>query len=219
MFDFKNCILKITLKSPSWHVLRLQIFVLFYVFFVLFYIFFVLFYVFFIVLCIVCFVLSSVFFVCICVLYEFHRVATQLQLNISYRIKIKTNRKGKRVRISKFLLYFSKLHCTSRQPISIVDLAWCVNHVKPVWWSCLKNCFYISLFLGGMKGVLLTAARHPLLPCMHQWFAVCHKIDEGGKDTPNAKTLAHFLIGFAVSRWWVQEILVNKLITWSEVTQ
>jgi hypothetical protein len=39
-----------------------------------------------VVLCIVCFVSFSVLFVCICVLYYCHRVATQLQLNISYHI-------------------------------------------------------------------------------------------------------------------------------------
>jgi len=41
-----------------------------------------------VVLCIVCFVLFYVLFVCICVLNYCHRVATQLQLNISYHIKI-----------------------------------------------------------------------------------------------------------------------------------
>jgi hypothetical protein len=35
-------------------------------------------------LCIVCFVAYPVLFVCICVLNNCHRVATQLQLNISY---------------------------------------------------------------------------------------------------------------------------------------
>jgi len=39
------------------------------------------------VLCIVCFVTFPVLFVCICVLNNCHRVATQLQLNISYHIK------------------------------------------------------------------------------------------------------------------------------------
>jgi hypothetical protein len=39
-----------------------------------------------VVLCIVCFVSLSVLFVCICVLNYCHRVATQLQLNISYHI-------------------------------------------------------------------------------------------------------------------------------------
>jgi hypothetical protein len=39
------------------------------------------------VLCIVCFVTFPVLFVCICVLNYCHRVATQLQLNISYHIK------------------------------------------------------------------------------------------------------------------------------------
>ena len=38
------------------------------------------------VLCIVCFVSFAVLFVCICVLYYCNRVATQLQLNISYHI-------------------------------------------------------------------------------------------------------------------------------------
>ena len=42
---------------------------------------------FYVVLCIVCFVSFSVLFVCICVLNYYHRVATQLQLNISYHIK------------------------------------------------------------------------------------------------------------------------------------
>jgi hypothetical protein len=37
-----------------------------------------------VVLCIVCFVSFSALFVCICVLNYCHRVATQLQLNISY---------------------------------------------------------------------------------------------------------------------------------------
>jgi hypothetical protein len=54
------------------------IFVLFYVFLCSMY--------FCIVLCIDCFVTFSVLFVCICVLYYCHRVATQLQLNISYII-------------------------------------------------------------------------------------------------------------------------------------
>ena len=39
-----------------------------------------------VVLCIVCFRTFSVLYVCICVLYYCHRVATQLQLNISYHI-------------------------------------------------------------------------------------------------------------------------------------
>jgi hypothetical protein len=39
-----------------------------------------------VVLCIVCFVPFSVLFVCICVLHYCHRVAIQLQLNISYHI-------------------------------------------------------------------------------------------------------------------------------------
>jgi len=39
-----------------------------------------------VVLCTVCFMTFSVLFVCICVLNYCHRVATQLQLNISYRI-------------------------------------------------------------------------------------------------------------------------------------
>jgi hypothetical protein len=39
-----------------------------------------------VVLCIDCFVTFSVLFVCMCVLNYCHRVATQLQLNISYHI-------------------------------------------------------------------------------------------------------------------------------------
>jgi hypothetical protein len=41
-----------------------------------------------VVLCIVCFVAFPVFFVCICVPNNCHRVATQLQLNISYHMVI-----------------------------------------------------------------------------------------------------------------------------------
>jgi hypothetical protein len=60
---------------------------------VLLYGFFVLFYVF-CVLYIVCFVTFPVLFVCICVQNNCHRVATQLQLNISYIYiyKIKKNK-------------------------------------------------------------------------------------------------------------------------------
>ena len=43
-------------------------------------------YLFFVLLYVVCFVLFSVLFVCVCVLYDCHRVATQLQLNVSYHI-------------------------------------------------------------------------------------------------------------------------------------
>jgi len=38
-----------------------------------------------VLLCIVCFVSFSVLFVCVCVLYYCHRVANQLQLNVSYQ--------------------------------------------------------------------------------------------------------------------------------------
>jgi hypothetical protein len=54
--------------------------------FVLFYVFLCCFMYFCVVLCIVRFVSFSVLFVCICVLNYCHRVATQLQLNISYHI-------------------------------------------------------------------------------------------------------------------------------------
>jgi hypothetical protein len=58
-----------------------------------------------VVLCIVCFVTFPVLFVCICVLYYCHRVATQLQLNISYYIIAKsvvTVHTGRTVRVSKW---------------------------------------------------------------------------------------------------------------------
>jgi len=51
---------------------------------VLLYVFFCVLCIFCVVLCIVCFVTFPVLFVCICVLNYCHRVATQLQLNISY---------------------------------------------------------------------------------------------------------------------------------------
>jgi len=47
-----------------------------------------------VVLCIDCFVTYSVLFVCVCVLNYCYRVATQLQLNISYHIKWKWIRKN-----------------------------------------------------------------------------------------------------------------------------
>jgi len=56
----------------------LCIYALFYVFFC------VVLCIFCVVLCIVCFVTYSVLFMCICVLNYCHRVATQLQLSISY---------------------------------------------------------------------------------------------------------------------------------------
>jgi len=142
MFDFKNCILKITSKSRSLHVVRLQIFGLFYVF-----------------LCCSMYCLFCVVLCIFCVYMCTVRIPPggypiAVKYIISYHIKIKTNRKGRTVRIRKFLLYFSKLHCTSRQPNSVVDLAWSVNHIKPVMWSCLKNCVFTFLFFfgGGVRG-------------------------------------------------------------------
>ena len=41
-----------------------------------------------VVLSIVCFMTFSVLFVCICVLNYCHRVATQVQLNISYQFEV-----------------------------------------------------------------------------------------------------------------------------------
>jgi ABC-type multidrug transport system fused ATPase/permease subunit len=55
-------------------------------FFVLFYVFFYCSMYFCVVLCIVCFVTFPVLFVCIYVLNNCHRVATQLQLNISHHL-------------------------------------------------------------------------------------------------------------------------------------
>ena len=66
----------------------IRIFVLFYVFFALFYLFLRCSMYFCVVLCIVCFVTFPVLFVCTCVLNNCHRVATQLQFNISYHIFI-----------------------------------------------------------------------------------------------------------------------------------
>jgi hypothetical protein len=45
-------------------------------------------------LCMLCSVSFCVLFVCKCLLYYCHRVATQLQLNISYHIKIATQLAG-----------------------------------------------------------------------------------------------------------------------------
>jgi hypothetical protein len=57
-----------------------------------------------VVLSIVCFVSFPVLFVCLCVLYYCHRVATQLQLNISYHIITQRT----------FLRY-----CTARQTVNV----------------------------------------------------------------------------------------------------
>jgi hypothetical protein len=69
-------IIKISIffNDTPWSSMTLQL----HVFFMLFYVFFC------VVLCDVCFVKFPVLFVCICVLNNCHRVATQLQLNISY---------------------------------------------------------------------------------------------------------------------------------------
>jgi len=55
-----------------------------------------------VVLCIFCFVSFSVLFVCVCVLYDCHRVATQLQLNIYHIIYISrtVNSSWKRSRVA-----------------------------------------------------------------------------------------------------------------------
>jgi hypothetical protein len=50
---------------------------------------FVLSYYFCVVMCIVCFMSLSVLFVCLCILYDSHRVATQLQSNISFHNEFK----------------------------------------------------------------------------------------------------------------------------------
>ena len=71
---------------------------------------FVLFYYFCVVLCIVCFVSFSALFVCICVLYYCHRVATQLQLNISY---IKTRKDGGRPALFLIFVLFYVFLCCS----------------------------------------------------------------------------------------------------------
>jgi hypothetical protein len=44
----------------------------------------------------------------------------------------------------KFLLYFSVLHCTSHQLISITDSVQSVNHVKPF----VLSCFFLNFVLG-----------------------------------------------------------------------
>ena len=75
---FLSCKANATVKPAGARPALFLIFVLFYVFLCSTY--------FCVVLCIDCFVTFSVLFVCICVLNYFHRVATQLQLNISYHI-------------------------------------------------------------------------------------------------------------------------------------
>jgi len=65
---------------------------------------------FFVVLCIICFVTFSVLFVCICVLNYCHRVATQLQLNVSYHIEYlgtNLNRNDRPCRFQSLLLFTS----------------------------------------------------------------------------------------------------------------
>jgi hypothetical protein len=60
-----------------------------------------------------------------------------------------------------FLLYFAVLQCTSYQPISVADLGWIVNDVKPWYHSVYK----ISVF-----------PRQPFTPWVRQWkrpFCAC----------------------------------------------
>jgi hypothetical protein len=75
-----------------------------------------------VVLCIVCFVSFSVLFVCICVLNYCYRVATQLQLNISYH--------------TVHILGSQIVHCT-----------WCIYDMaqRITWWWLFRveTCRYM----------------------------------------------------------------------------
>ena len=93
---------------------------------------FVLFYYFCVVLCIVCFVSFSALFVCICVLYYCHRVATQLQLNISY---IKTRKDGGRPALFLifvlFYVFLCSMYCLFYVVICIVCVYMCTVLLPP----------------------------------------------------------------------------------------
>jgi hypothetical protein len=100
-----------------------------------------------VVLCIVCFVSFSLLFVCICVLYDCHRVATQLQLNTSYNI------------IS-ILTHVNK---------PLFHLCFCIYLLRCIWQKCLRqhvctNPLYIvvislrSLLLECWVTILVTRA-------------------------------------------------------------
>ena len=88
---------------------------------------------FFVVLCIVCFVTFSVLFVCICVLNNYHRVATQLQLNISYHI----TRRGWWINVTPRSLFTPR-----KDPVPIVKGAgWAPGSV----WTSAENLAFTGI--------------------------------------------------------------------------
>jgi hypothetical protein len=94
-----------------------------------------------VVLCIVCFVSFSVLFVCICVLYDCHRVATQLQLNISHHISyhVSCHIVSYHIILYRFCRFraFMVVQCWHKTGF------WCCRHVD-LWptfrWCLLSQC-------------------------------------------------------------------------------
>jgi hypothetical protein len=83
--------------------------------------------------------------------------------------KLKVTQKGKKLHTCTFLLYFSIFQYTSHQPISVGDLVWSINHVKPLISLCLQNLCFLNFALGwGLQPSshplgCINESKHPLL--------------------------------------------------------
>jgi len=124
-----------------------------------------------VVLCIVCFVSFSVLFVCICVLYYCHQVATQLQLNISYRITSYhiISYKKARIKILNCVCNMPIIFCYSR---SFVCQFLCIFVLFFLYIFCVVLCIFVlfyvffvlcrSLYCVYMCTVLLPPGGYPI---------------------------------------------------------
>jgi len=122
-----------------------------------------------VVLCIVCFVSFSVFFVCKCVLYYCHRVATQLQLNISYhkpRIRFQVSSREicggpsfTEKDFSPSTLLFP-LSASSHQYAILIFIYMLLlrGQMDKTWEHSKKNCSFVNL--GALERTVLYMSTH-----------------------------------------------------------
>ena len=116
-----------------------------------------------VVLCIVCFVSFSVLFVCKCVLYYCHRVATQLQLNISHHISLQET-----LTCYQYIFKSSRVHCRTnkitrchrfckRNALFLLTVAFSFITAVCVWLLCQQIAC-------SKTGALLVAIEYVLRP-------------------------------------------------------